>query len=152
MLCLRLGVLAELFVNLAQPGSRLPGPAARQPALESLEITVAGFPKSTLLLQDPSSLVQNERIGCASFTVEKEPQAGQTNWQLQVAKNAPDHPPVWDSGEVAGDGSSIEIWELSGSFAAGVPACVLPSHDYVMRGRHANMAGWSEWSAWVPLF
>jgi len=97
-------------------------------------------------------VVATEPIGCATFTVEKSALAGQTSWQLMIALDDSNRSTVWDSGTIPGDGTSIDISQSSGTFAAGMIPCIDPGTAYVFRARQATQAGWSEWSEWAPMF
>ncbi len=59
---------------------------------------------------------------------------------------------LWDSGNVPGAGTEIDISEHAGRFADGADRCLLPSAKYVMRARHAVGDTWSDWSEWQPMF
>ncbi|KPJ89011.1 MAG: hypothetical protein AMS18_12855, partial [Gemmatimonas sp. SG8_17] len=54
-------------------------------------------------------VVATEPIGCVTFSVEKSALAGQTSWQLVVARDDSNRTPVWDSGTIPGDGTSVDL-------------------------------------------
>jgi len=91
-------------------------------------------------------------VGCAVPTIEKSALAGQVAWEVEVALGLPDHPPVWSSGTLQGNASEIELSDDTGTFAPGRSSCVLPDAGLVVRARHQNSKGWSEWTGWTDLF
>ena len=97
-------------------------------------------------------VVATEPVGCVTFTVEKSALAGQTSWQLAIALDDSNRTPVWDSGTIPSDGTSIDISQSTGTFAAGMVPCVDPSTPYVFRARQATQVGLSEWSEWAAMF
>ncbi len=111
-----------------------------------------GAPEEGLMRWYDNVVVATERIGCARFTVAKSPLADQRGWRLQLASAPNESALVWDSGEVSGAGTEIDISESTGDFATGVAPCLYPSASYVMRARHADGSGWSRWSDWTPVF
>jgi hypothetical protein len=73
-------------------------------------------------------------------------------WEVEVALDLPDHPTVWTSPTLQGDGNEIELSAASGTFAPGRSSCVLPNAGLVVRARHQNSNGWSQWTDWADLF
>lgn len=110
-----------------------------------------GSPEDSLERWYDNVVVATERIGCARFSVSKEALAGQRAWSVEVAR-AGSTEPVWSSGEVEDASTRLEISDTTGTFAAGVPTCLTPGADYVVRARHARGSEWSAWSEWRPLF
>lgn len=111
-----------------------------------------GAPRGGLRRWYDNIVVATEPIGCASFSVEKEPLEDQSAWQLQVAETGAEDSPIWDSGTIESDANVIEISQVDGSFTSGVVPCVTPSDRYGMRARQAQAGEWSSWSEWRPLF
>jgi hypothetical protein len=97
-------------------------------------------------------VLATEPIGCAVPTIQKSTLAGQVAWEVEVALDLPDHPTVWTSPTLQGDGNEIELSAASGTFAPGRSSCVLPNAGLVVRARHQNSNGWSQWTDWADLF
>ena len=111
-----------------------------------------GSPQAGLTRWYDNVVVATEHIGCAPFTIRKDALAGQTSWQVQVAENTDSQTVVWDSGEIVGTGTGVDVSDATGTFSAGASTCVLPAAGYVVRGRQATAAGWSLWSVWSSMF
>lgn len=111
-----------------------------------------GAPRAGLRRWYDNVVVATQPIGCAAFSVEKEPLEGQSGWQLQLAEVGAEGSPIWDSGTIKADANVIEISKATGSFSPDVPPCLIPSDRYVMRARQARGAEWSAWSEWTPVF
>ncbi len=111
-----------------------------------------GAPRNELMRWFDNVVIATEPVGCATFTVRKNDLKEQSAWQLQVATAANESAVVWDSGNVPGVGTQIDISEQAGKFADGADRCLRPSDQYVMRAKHAVGESWSEWSEWKPMF
>ncbi len=111
-----------------------------------------GAPVAGLRRWYDNVVLATEPIGCAVPTIQKSTLAGQVAWEVEVALDLPDHPTVWTSATLQGDGNEIELSAASGTFAAGRSSCVLPDAGLVVRARHQNSNGWSQWTDWAELF
>ncbi len=111
-----------------------------------------GAPRDDLMRWFDNVVIATEPVGCAIFSVRKNDLKDQSAWQLQVATGSDESAVLWDSGNVPGAGTEIDISEHAGRFADGADRCLLPSAKYVMRARHAVGDTWSDWSEWQPMF
>lgn len=96
-------------------------------------------------------VIATERVGCAEFTVSKDPLAEQSAWSVEIREGEVEEP-VWSTGTLEGDGSRVAISETTGTFAEDASPCIRPDGDYRVRARHARDGTWSAWSEWRPLF
>lgn len=111
-----------------------------------------GAPRDELMRWFDNVVVATEPVGCVTFTVRKKELEDQSAWHLQIATAPSESAVVWDSGNVPGVGTQIDISEQAGTFADGAERCLRPSDEYVMRAKHAVGETWSEWSEWKPMF
>ncbi|UCG89173.1 MAG: hypothetical protein JSW71_11795 [Gemmatimonadota bacterium] len=111
-----------------------------------------GAPVAGLRRWYDNVVLATEAIGCAVPTIQKSTLVGQVAWEVEVAVDSPTHPVVWSSGTKAGDASEVQLSDDAGTFASGRSSCVLPDAGLVVRARHRNSIGWSEWTEWASLF
>jgi hypothetical protein len=112
----------------------------------------AGAPESGLHRWYDNVVLATEPIGCAVPTIEKSALPGQVAWEVEIAVDAPAHTLVWSSGTISGTASDIELSSATGTFATDSSHCVLPNPGLVVRARHQDSNGWSEWTDWTSLF
>jgi hypothetical protein len=110
-----------------------------------------GSPAAGLRRWYDNVVVSTEPVGCAAPTIEKSALSGQVAWEIEVAVDVPARTPVWSSGRIAGTDNEITLSDETGTFASG-HSCITPGDALVVRARHQNAGGWSEWTEWLLLW